>query len=90
MSNYNQHQTPPVFAPPTRSTNSPLAQSYPVQAMHTSAYAAPPPVGYPTKDTVYAQQVPTKTTSRGGGCWDCFWSAIECCCHSESNGLSTG
>jgi hypothetical protein len=57
-----------VSAPPAQYTNPP--PTYPVEAMHTSAYTAPPPAGYPTKDTVHAQQqVPTGTTSRGDGFW---------------------
>ncbi|XP_078175877.1 protein CYSTEINE-RICH TRANSMEMBRANE MODULE 6-like isoform X2 [Carex rostrata] len=70
MSKYNQQQAPPVFAPPSQITNPPLTQTY----------AAPPPAGYPTNDTVYAQQVPTKTTSRGDGFWKGCCAALCCCC----------
>ncbi|KAJ1698081.1 hypothetical protein LUZ63_006593 [Rhynchospora breviuscula] len=80
MNNYNQHQAPPVTAPPAQGAYPTLAQSYPVQAMHASAYTAPPPAGYPTNETVHAQQVSTKTTSRGDGFWKGCCAALCCCC----------
>ncbi|KAL2331100.1 hypothetical protein Fmac_018681 [Flemingia macrophylla] len=43
--------------------------------------AAPPPVGYPTKDDVPSQQaVPIKTTSRGDGFWKGCCAGLCCCC----------
>ncbi|KAG5000462.1 hypothetical protein JHK87_021534 [Glycine soja] len=67
--------------------------AYPAGAQSNLA-APPPPVGYPTKDDLPSQQnVPVKTTTRGGGFWSgcctalrCGCSAMECldCCFSSS------
>ncbi|KAF7815216.1 Cysteine-rich transmembrane CYSTM domain containing protein [Senna tora] len=56
--------------------------AYPPPSTTAAPYTtAPPPVGYPTKDTSqYPQNVPLETKSRGDGFWKGCCAALCCCC----------
>ncbi|MQL41497.1 hypothetical protein EI012_26680 [Escherichia coli] len=72
MSQFNNQQEAPAVSYP------PSGQAHP----QASYVAAPPPMGYPTKDgpSGYPQQsVPDQTTSRGDGFWKGCCAAICCC-----------
>ncbi|XP_010557020.1 PREDICTED: cysteine-rich and transmembrane domain-containing protein A-like [Tarenaya hassleriana] len=67
MSQYNQYQT---------------AGAYPPPPVSTGPYVAPPPVGYPTRDTSHQPVAPSKveTKSKGDGFWKGCCAALCCCC----------
>ncbi|TKY47921.1 CYSTM1 family protein A isoform X1 [Spatholobus suberectus] len=47
----------------------------------SSAPSAPPPVGYPTKETPqYPQNPVVETKSKGDGFWKGCCAALCCCC----------
>ncbi|XP_019425165.1 PREDICTED: cysteine-rich and transmembrane domain-containing protein B-like isoform X2 [Lupinus angustifolius] len=71
MSHFNNQQDTPVSYPPP-------GQAYPT----TSYVSAPPPMGYPSKDSSigYPQQsVPNQTTSKGDGFLKGCCAALCCC-----------
>ncbi|CAN0910276.1 Protein CYSTEINE-RICH TRANSMEMBRANE MODULE 6 [Linum grandiflorum] len=42
--------------------------------------AAPPPIGYPTRDAAGDATVPVETKSKGDGFWKGCCAALCCCC----------
>ncbi|XP_048141957.1 protein CYSTEINE-RICH TRANSMEMBRANE MODULE 3 isoform X5 [Rhodamnia argentea] len=70
MSQYNKQNQIPVCV---------VAYPPPVSA---TAYVAPPPVGYPTRDGQQPAQnaVPIETKTKGDGFWKGCCAALCCCC----------
>ncbi|CAL1352205.1 unnamed protein product [Linum trigynum] len=60
------------------------ASSYPQLPQSSGSYTvgAPPPIGYPTRDSAAHVDgaVPVETKSRGDGFWKGCCAALCCCC----------
>ncbi|ESQ47647.1 hypothetical protein EUTSA_v10021881mg [Eutrema salsugineum] len=54
----------------------------PVEKPSQGTYTSPPPIGYPTRDTVAGDPpaATVETKSKGDGFWKGCCAAICCCC----------